>query len=100
MTVIYGRSLSGVYRGVGNYVSAASVLGSSLVLGLINVHKQQRARRRRREARRQHLPDTEAALGPGAGLAGAGAGRGAGLSPVRAGAGPVLRSAVSYEVRM
>ena len=88
-----------MYRGVGNYVSAASVLGSSLVLGLINVHKQQRARRRR-EARRQHLPDTEAALGPGAGLAGAGAGRGAGLSPVRAGAGPVLRSAVSYEVRM
>ena len=87
-----------MYRGVGNYVSAASVLGSSLVLGLINVHKQQRARRRRREARRQHLPDTEAALGPGAGLAGAG--RGAGLSPVRAGAGPVLRSAVSYEVRM
>ena len=79
-------------------MSAASVLGSSLVLGLINVHKQQRARRRRREARRQHLPDTEAALGPGAGLAGAGAG--AGLSPVRAGAGPVLRSAVSYEVRM
>ena len=87
--VIYGRSLSGVYRGIGNYVSAASVLGSSLVLGLINIHKQQRARRRRREARRQHHPDTEAALGPGAGL-----------SPVRAGAGPVLRSAVSYEVRM
>ena len=79
-------------------MSAASVLGSSLVLGLINIHKQQRARRRRREARRQHLPDTEAALGPGAALAGAG--RGAGLSPVRAGAGPVLRSAVSYEVRM
>ena len=96
MMVIYGRSLSGVYRGVGNYVSAASVLGSSLVLGLINIHKQQRARRRRREARRQHHPDTEATLGPGAGLAGAGAG----LSPVRAGAGPVLRSAVSYEVRM
>ena len=74
-----------MYRGVGNYVSAASVLGSSLVLGLINVHKQQRARRRRREARRQHLPDTEAALGPGAGRgaeAGAG-GRGAGAAICR-----------------
>ena len=55
--LVFSAAISGLYFSVGNYVSVASLLVSSLMLSLINIHKHNRGRRRR--LRRLNTADKE-----------------------------------------
>ena len=50
-------AISGLYFSAGNYVSVASLMVSSLMLSVINIHKHKRGRRRR--LRRLNTADKE-----------------------------------------
>ena len=48
-----GVSLTGLHYNIGNYCSVLSIILASLILFIINIHKNQRRRRRRRARRRE-----------------------------------------------
>ena len=55
--LVFGVAITGIYFSVGNYVSVVSLILSSLMLGVINIHKHNRGRRRR--LRRLNTADKE-----------------------------------------
>ena len=52
--LVCGTVISGIYYSAGNYVSVVSVIVSSIMLSVINVHKHQRDKRRRAARRHAH----------------------------------------------
>ena len=104
--LVCGTAISGIYYGTGNYVSVVSVVVSSIMLSVINVHKHKRDKRRRAARRQQHGQHSTAGHhhqearhqhhAAGQQLS-RHSNNGAGVGP---GVSVPIRSAISYEVRM
>ena len=56
--LVCGVLITGIYYSLGNYFSVISVIGSSIILSVINIHKHRRGKRRR-ALRRQNTTDKE-----------------------------------------
>ena len=87
--LVFGVAITGIYFSVGNYVSVVSLILSSLMLGVINIHKHRRGRKRRALRRQTSHKEEKCEEAQEPGRPG-----GESQSPVRV----PIRSTRSYEV--